>query len=244
MSPPFIFRIDEIQEHAEAAENFDTQGHWIPSTDENAHEPVRTAGVVTGSWWYCDGQQIYTIGSSRPSGSHQFKTITMYYCAGLGFWILNENALTISNESWQTWHPLRFTHADNDYSSHATGAGDMPTLRMQRSDQTWPRLLLPDIYHAPQILPDNQYRGYGGLNGELPILLALVAFSTSRERLRDVLPMAFQQEAWQTHNQAFARIHQRGVVVRVYTAPNNWNGGSTSNELSNYESGNLGNYYN
>ena len=94
----------------------------------------------------------------------------------------------------------------------------MQTLRMQRSDQLWPRLLLPDIYHAHHIMADERYLGYGGLKGDLPVLLALIAFSTSREQLRHVLPNIFIGGAWQTHNQAYTRMFGASFdVTTVFT---------------------------
>lgn len=245
MSPPFIFRIDEIQEDPDAAEHLDNRGHWNPSTEENAHKFLQSPNAVTGSWWLCDKQQIYELGQAQlPASSQHYKTMTMYYCAGLGFWILDTDALHIKNDSWHVWHPLRFTHTEDDFSSYATAAGDMPYLRMQRSDQVWPRLLLPDIYHAHHIIADERYMGYGGLKGDLPVLLGLIAFSTTRDRLRQVLPTTFMGGAWQTHDQAFTRIHRRGVVVRVYTCPSTWAGGSSADDITDYERGTYGTYYN
>jgi hypothetical protein len=96
----------------------------------------------------------------------------------------------------ETWHPLRFDHNPHDYSSFLTNAGQQTMLRVQRNDQAWPRLLLPDIYHTPTL---TQHRQYGGLTGELPIFLALIAFSTSRDWLPNVLPNVFSGGAWVPH---------------------------------------------
>lgn len=245
MSPPFLFQINEIEEDPDAAEHLDNRGHWNPSREKNSHRYVRSQGLVTGSWWFCDRQRIQELNHPNlPATSQHYKTISMYYCGGLGFWILDEDALDLRDDSWQIWHPLRFTHTDPDYSSYATSAGDKPTLRLQRSDQTWPRLLLPDIYHAHHIIADDRYIGYGGLKGDLPVLLALLALSTNREELRRVLPTTFTGGSWCVHERASTRIHQRGVVVRVYTCPPEWAGGSTGDDLDDYENGTYGTYFN
>jgi hypothetical protein len=83
-------------------------------------------------------------------------------------------------------------------------------LRVQRRDQAWPRLLLPDIYHTPTLTPHQQY---GGLTGELPIFLALIAFSTSRDWLPNVLPTVFQNGAWVLHQHP---VQSMKVVVPCF----------------------------
>ena len=156
-----------------------------------------------------------------------------------------------------TWHPLRFDHHARTYASFVTNAGQHNTLRIQREDQAWTRMLLPDIYHTPVRTEDTRY---GGLIGELPIFLALIAFSTSREYLPSVLPRVFIGGSWIVHpyqqprksHYSFGPIiqysyltgtNQRGVVVTVYTCPSNYAGGSTAYDLDQYENGNLGKYF-
>jgi hypothetical protein len=64
------------------------------------------------------------------------------------------------------------------YSSYITNAGEHNRLRTQRSNQTWPKMLLPKHYHAPEpSRTSDEYHQYGGLTGELPLFLALIAFS-------------------------------------------------------------------
>jgi hypothetical protein len=167
-------------------------------------------------------------------------------------------ARPLKGESWQ---PLRFDHNPNDYSSFLTNAGQHCMLRVQRRDQAWTQLLLPDIYHT-SVLTDHQQ--YGGLTGELPIFLALMAFSTSREYLPNLLPYMFQGGAWVPHvphqykqprtsscccvvrscADWYIGTDHRGVVVTVFTCPGNWHGGSTAHDLDQYERGNLGKYFN
>jgi hypothetical protein len=57
-------------------------------------------------------------------------------------------------------------------------------------------MLLPDIYHTTVRTGDTRY---GGIIGELPIFLALIAFSTSREYLPNVLPRVFNGGSWIVH---------------------------------------------
>jgi hypothetical protein len=63
-------------------------------------------------------------------------------------------------------------------------------------------MLLPDIYHAPARTQD---QNYGGLTGELPILLALIALSMPPSYLPQILPNMFAGGAWQVHGYRLPR---------------------------------------
>lgn len=197
VQPPFLFRIDEIGEDPNAASHVDRMGNWIPCTDPGTNR--RIAGGVSGRFWFCDTQRIYTV-PHLPADATLYKRFSVYFGGGYGFWVLRGDAT--SPPEGENWHPLRFEHSDQDYSSFLTNAGDQPILRVQRSDQQWPRMLLPDIYHTPVRTVSQQY---GGLTGELPIFLALIAFSTSREWLPNVLPTVFTGGAWGVHDYQLPR---------------------------------------
>ncbi|KAF2734315.1 hypothetical protein EJ04DRAFT_247237 [Polyplosphaeria fusca] len=235
MSPSFFFRIDEIEEAESAIHHVDNRGNWIPSTDDGANR--RIGGGVSGKYWYCNTLGIREV-PQLPSGCFFYKTYSAYYSGGYGFLILRGDATNPPDD--ENWHPLRFEHDERDYSSYLTNAGSHSTLRTQRLNQTWPRLLLPDIYHNPEPTP---YEGYGGLKGELPIFLSLVAFSTPRNWLENVLPTMWSDGAWRVHGYFQPRLSGRGVIVTVYTAPTEWDGGSGSLDLEQIENGNWGKYY-
>ncbi|KAF2746050.1 hypothetical protein M011DRAFT_459574 [Sporormia fimetaria CBS 119925] len=234
MSPPFVFKIDEIRENPDIRPREDSRGRWIPSTDPGSNQ--RISGGVSNRYYHCDRQRICQI-SPRPKGSRTFKTFSVYYSAGQGFWVLRGDATKPEDDGW---HPLRFNHSTTDYASFLTNAGQHDTLCVQRRDQQWPRMLLPDVYHTNMVTESQQY---GGLVGELPILLALVAFSTSRDWLENVLPLVFKDGGWQIHSYKVPRMDKRGVVVTVYTCPSTLAGGSTKTDLEQYEHGCFGKYY-
>lgn len=199
--PPFFFTIDEIAENPSAVHQVDNNGHWIPSTDR--HTNFRVAGGTTGRKYYCDRQQIREV-NQLPAGCRIFKQYSVYFIGGYGFRVLRGDA--INPPPGDTWQPLRFEHSEQDFSSFLTSAGLQPTLQFQRNGQQWPRMLLPDIYHThetPNTPPSMQ--AYGGLTGELPIFLALVAFSVPRDYLPSVLPTIFTGGAWAIHHYRYPR---------------------------------------
>lgn len=171
-------------------------GHWEPSTNAGAN--VRRGGGVSGVWWYCNKQyfQAVELDDGPPIGSSLYKTYSVYYSDGCGIWVMDADATTLTNGDWHSWHTLTFDHYD-DYSSYLTNAGEHHTLCIQRSGQRWPTLLLPDIYHTGRRITSASQ--YGGLIGELPILLGLIALSTPRAWLPNVLPTMFMGGKWQIH---------------------------------------------
>jgi hypothetical protein len=191
VQPTFLFCIDEIKEALDSVTIADGKVHWIPSTDEGAHE--RVAGGVSGLWWYCNAQNLIQY-ASIPNGCRHYKTFSVYYSSGFGFWVMRGDA-TNPGEG-ENWHRLNFEHDENNWSSYLTNAGDQNALYFQRDDQMWPHLLLPDIYHADH---RGSFANYGGLKGDLPIFLALMAFSTSADWLPNVLPRSFIQGRWMVH---------------------------------------------
>jgi hypothetical protein len=240
--------VDEIREGPTIVPLADNFNPWIPASVSipNAHQ--LRGGGASGILFRCDGQRITSLGvqAADPQGCVFFKEYSVYY--NQGFWILAADATRISND--EHWGKLYFDHED-DYSSYLTNAGENLTLACQRQDQRWPRMLLPNIYHGP----NTPFQQYGGLCGELPIFLALMAFSIQRDHVNWWLQNSFVNGQWRTHhygpgceylaffseNQGLTAClgeYQRGVRVKVWVAPD------SVNELQAYELGQLGKYFN
>jgi hypothetical protein len=120
----------------------------------------------------------------------------VYYIDGVGFSVLKGDARQMPGDD--CWHPLQFAfYDDRTLSSYLTNAGQSKTLYRQPIDRRWADLILPTINHTSKIA---ESANHGGVIGELPIFLALIAFSTSRNYLPGVLPHLFAQGVWQpTH---------------------------------------------
>jgi hypothetical protein len=151
-----------------------------------------TPGVgASGKLWFCDGLRIYEV-NQRPPETQLYKTYSVYYIGGVGFSVLKGDARKPPIE--ETWHPLQFAfHKDASFSSYLTNAGQAQTIRFQPQDRRWADLLLPSVNHSADTATSP---AYGGLVGELPLFLALMAFSTSREYLPSVLPYALANGSW------------------------------------------------
>lgn len=166
-------------------------GHWLPSTNESYN--YRPGGGISGAYWFCDRQRIRAVPAQNlPQHLQHFKTFSVFYCAGFGFWVLQGDGT--APYSGSAWRPLRFDSGP-DGSAYLTPTGSSETLLCQRTDQLWAHKLLPNIYHGPQTQDPSQ----GGLCGELPIFLALAAMSMEPQFLQQWLPWMFQDSRWHMH---------------------------------------------
>ncbi|KAH7071411.1 hypothetical protein BKA63DRAFT_72403 [Paraphoma chrysanthemicola] len=231
MAPQYIFCINEFTEHPDAVEQHEGQ-NWKPVAQPLWNIPL--AGGASGRWWHCDGNNIRLLPADwqPPAGSRPYKVFSTMYGDGHGFWILRGDATapTGSEDFRQLW----FNWDEQDLSSSISNVGQQRTLRVQNSSTGWPRMLLPDIYHGPQYDAPN----YGGLTGDLPVFLGLLALSMKPERLLTELPRLMKNGGWGEHHRHHGRTHKRGVIVKVYAYNNN------DLELEDLEEGRLGKYYN
>ena len=135
----------------------------------------------------------------------------------------------------EDWVPLKFHcpfPGDTTYTSYATTRALQTTLTVQRANQPSLSQLLPDRYLLPSEQRTTQ-QPLGGLVGELPILIALIAYSVRPSRVDPALTHCLRQQylphngqrgdgckycATCSHYDAnrSAGIDRRGVVVRVY----------------------------
>jgi hypothetical protein len=187
LQPQFIFRVDEFFDRP-TKETFSS----VPKSI------VRVQGGVSGQWWSCDRSTIRPLADLVPSAV-PYKTSSMIYKGGHAFSVLRGDATSpLPNE---TWHDLRFDHDEKDNSTYLTNDGTQRTISAQHPDSWWPSKLLPDIYHGST----HPHDGGGGLTGELPVFLALIALSMQPEELAKYLPTLMQNGKWMVHNRPHGR---------------------------------------
>ncbi|KAF2465076.1 uncharacterized protein BDR25DRAFT_240803 [Lindgomyces ingoldianus] len=199
----FCFRIDEIAQSSSDTV-FDEYGIRFPPSEPEGHR--RAGGGISGAYWCCTGAKVYEI-PTLPQGVARYKTFSMYYYGGVGFWILRGDAVNPKDK--EVWHPLTFDWDYKDSSSFLTLFGAHGTLLVQREKQEWPHILLPSIHHTTSMTP---YETYGGLCGELPIFLGLMAFSVRKEDLQDILPTLYREGKWATHKYPHGRTYFHSSV--------------------------------
>ena len=254
-----------MQEHPNHPPCCDTMGKWVPPRSKGGN--ILVAGDDSGKYWYCDGQFIHPV-PALPAGCEEFKTYSLYYDEG-NFWIFEGDASAVlialgdDNSEENTadgadsdWHHLSFDHEEQSCTSYLTNAGQHTRLRTQRPDQAWPQMLLPEQFHSPAAY-HTTYQQYGGLTGELPIFLGLIAFSIRTNAVGYAFQACFTAGAWNTHNLPHGRkcstlfllpfthtafyigTDKRGMVVRVWSPPE-----AEPTDLEHFEVGHLGKYFN
>jgi hypothetical protein len=234
----------------------ETQDH-IPNEDRNGQwQPPRGKGrnaiAGVGPSFFCDGTRIQPVTQIPTANVTAFQTYSIYYNQG-GFWILNYDATahqvgdgldndSLSNDgrrtsdtrddtNWSSWRMLSFEHPEGTTISNVCYGGDKTRLRSQSQSQRWVYVMFPTTYHSVNTT------GQGGLNGELPIILGLLAFSIDHRQIAWMFQNCFQNGSWTrnlhsgNHGSKFyvpwlrillltsIGVDRRGMVVRVYSYP-------------------------
>ncbi|WPH03922.1 Hypothetical protein R9X50_00680500 [Acrodontium crateriforme] len=159
----------------------------------------------------------------------------------------NNNASRSSTDSEgegpqvEDWRSLSFNwhHGPTHRSSYATHRGEQTTLQCHRANQMWARQLIPNVYLAP---PNRQPPAEMPLNcpllGDLPIIIALIAFSVPPNQVHLYLANCFREQ-YHGHNVARGTgwTDRRGMVVSVFCQP------GTRGALRQVECGQLGVFF-
>jgi hypothetical protein len=197
----FIFRIDEFTEHPDAIQQFDKNGKWRPTSVAGYN--MRRNGGVSGQWYYCNSYNVRALPGWKPAeGLSPYKVSSTIYGDGHGFYVLRGDAT--NPPGTESWHDLWFDWDETTLSSALTNVGTHRALRVQDPKSRWPRMLLPDIYHGPHY----SATGYGGLTGDLPIFLSLLALSMKPGRLAEELPKLMKDGEWVEHQKSHGRTFQ------------------------------------
>ena len=230
--PPYFFRIDYMREHPNHAPFVDAMGTWYPPKSRGTNQLI--GGGVSGLYWYCDGFSISQV-DCLPGNCPHFKTFSVYHHKSI-FWASKCDATMVQvgdgddSTGYQDledapegedegWHFLSFDYEDEDnggqtYSSYITNAGEHDRLRTQRPDQIWPGMLLPEHYHAPESSRTSaEYHQYGGLAGELPLFLALIAFSVDANNVYWALQACFKNGSWRTYKADHVREYSTSNIL-------------------------------
>lgn len=190
--PPYFFKIEEIKPNPGCTPESTPEGHWRPSTYPNYN--YRTGDGVSNILWKCQGTYISQASMQITPTLEVYKQYSVFYSEGFGFWVLSGDATDPSGE--QAWNALRFDHGHVNGAAYLTQAGQESAIPLQHPSAMWHHKLLPNTYHGSRPQPP----GCGGLVGELPIFLALVAMSMDPTDLLQYIPWMFQNDAWLVHS--------------------------------------------
>lgn len=194
----FWFQVDQMGQSESARNRTDEVGNWLPPRSHGSN--VLLPGYNTGRYYeYDDGRtrqvDIWQIGVPI----RYYKIASFYFIDGrVRIWpedatqyTIGENDdTTVSNADYdrnddskfmEDWQPLRFRflkQSDSLPTNYVTYKAKRSQLQCQQQISKGITELLPDRYMAS---PENHNvpEGYGGLSGNIAVLIALVAYSVS-----------------------------------------------------------------
>ncbi|KAK3712169.1 hypothetical protein LTR37_009260 [Vermiconidia calcicola] len=245
--PRFWLSVDPIKPSGRFQERIDRTGHWAPPRPLHSNEYVpgyTTRRWFEFSNWRTREVESQEVNGKPPYKTYSFymsnhkiwiyRSDATHYKVGDGSGnpritsgaASDDEEDESSSESSsddddrvEDWVPLKFRWPDEINSSgvsYATTRGPYDRLRLQRPDQVVLRELLPDQYLAT---PETQRprRPYGGLIGELPILIALIAYSVRPNEVDGALVHCLRR-GYRSYNRPRGGgwNQQRGLVVRVF----------------------------
>jgi hypothetical protein len=203
----YYFTIEALATHPNALPRFAVDGRWLPSkrADINSKGPARlfyyngsSTAMITAlpkdvlnfgcySMYYDHGRfhtvafdaSVYDVGNGADYNA----------TAGGGRSSNDEGAEdnddngednedSQDEQNSEDWLPLTFAASLTGHMSYAGRHLPSQRLLYMRHDQIWPNQLLPDGYLVANRSHQSQY---GGLVGDLPLLLALMAFSMPQQ---------------------------------------------------------------
>lgn len=120
-----------------------------------------------------DGRDTSEGNGETPEGGDQPSVL-----AGLA-----ESDVHDDPEDEDDWVSMSFSHLEN-YMSYVGRRREHWRLCADRSDQQWSKLMLPDAYMAQT---EAENANHGGLIGDLPLLIGLLALSVPEEEVEAML---------------------------------------------------------
>ena len=227
-TPTFFFQINKMQQHPQVPPRHAPGGYWVPPKAYGANVPI--LGDTTAQFFFFDGTTTRHLHGMPQGVElyHQFSVY--YADNLTGFWVIDYDALhqevgdgsqddllqapgeddPDEDDQWKMdWAQLGFLSGDGeyetDYTSYVTCAGDEHRLLLQRETQQWAWQMFPERYHAPVThfitrRHADQRHDWGGLIGDLPLILALIAFSVRENEVAQTMQQCVTRIPWQMHS--------------------------------------------
>lgn len=218
----FYFRITNIAPRPGSRPRGMPRGVWLPPEGGNS---IATSSQL----FYFDGRTVYdvTYSVNPPAGSQEFGVCSMYHDFST-FWAVDYDATQhlVNQADNRDWTAVGFDHSTPTINWVGIGGGQR-RLGVQRN-QSWVHALFPENHQPRRYSTDERY---GGLCGELPVIIALIAFSMDPEYLAHVLTHCMREGTWEGHSYPHGRDDGRGMIVTVFTVP----GASTAEALEEFE---------
>ena len=177
-------------------------GRWKPPKALGYNLKLAPQGQLTPTYYH-DGE---TTGlRDIPDDAEEYQVYSIYYEQAT-FWTVKYDATrkqvedgddadrrrssdSTDDDELDDWWPLSFglPEGSQTYLSYAGRRQTHRRLIVQRPDQLWAEQLLSDTYQAPHGHRTNDRR-FGGLVGDISLLIGIAAMSLPPAQVRAVLP--------------------------------------------------------
>ncbi|KAL6722236.1 hypothetical protein ACLMJK_001343 [Lecanora helva] len=225
----FVFSIEALKpDYSTEPRHQTTTGSWAPPSARNGYEST------SRSLWRWQGGRVLQVLGSDPvlrAQFHRYATATLFsqdpdtpHLLVVPFDARTRNV----RDYGAGWQPITFDHirldgigVPREYFSSVSPIGAESKIAAP-SQGFWMPQLLPHWYNY-RAAPNSQPRSHAGLIGNLPILLALAAFSAPAVYLSEAMS-SIQPGAWRPHRHQYPAGHsppERGMVVSVFLDPLN-----------------------
>lgn len=240
----FYIRIDPLAPNYQAQPRPETHHFWAPPDIRTGYTPGPTmlfrwmGGIIT---------RVAANDPIRPSIQQTYSVATVFTQNPDTPHLLVVPFNALRTHAYQNpggWRPLTFRHVRLNNTQRAYSAvspvGDRQHIAARGSTHWMPQLL-PNVYDYQTGSP----RVQAGLIGNIPILIALAAFSAPPAALEAVLTNCVQPNAWRPHQFPYHAGHlaERGMVVTIFYDPANPQG-SNAALLNRLQDGGFGPFYN
>ncbi|KAH9822098.1 hypothetical protein Tdes44962_MAKER04773 [Teratosphaeria destructans] len=218
--------------------------NWFKHTDQGTQPTAEVPEAVTSHQFACysvyhDHGIFYTVhydATSNKVGDGIDATATRGNTRDSSD---DSSGSTVDEEEdHDDWSTISFNWADQRRKlSYAGQRQPFQRLPLRRHDQIWADQLLPDRYQASQDRYTQEV-GSGGMVGDLPLLIGLVAFAMPATFVPGYLGINLGNtfSAPQNFPRGCGWQDWRGVVVTVYYDPQR----TSREELERYQRGELG----
>lgn len=209
-----------MRESRQIRPRVDANGRWKPPQEYGAN---RSADCPTNDHLYCfDGNRVVAIPDDQQEqflGQLQdYRTMSVYH-EGNNFWAAPVDAVEDGvatgdggpdDENVDDWELVQFDYnpaVPGSYVSSLQCRGQWQRLWTQRPSQRWVKTLFPRPFSA-----ETAYRttdanaAYGGLIGNLNLIIALMALSRPREHILQTLQYCMDNGRWRGPNIGHSQI--------------------------------------
>ena len=203
----FFFQIDELTHKPGRAGQANNQRHWWPSEHSDACD--RIPGLLY-CWNHGQVHQVLRDSSNQVAFKsslplHDRTAVFTQFPDTLHFLAVGYDEEDTNEYCDKGWQELGFSHGrspinPNSGLSTLEIVGSKPHLIAPGA--SWIKELFPEQYqYHPQHPNESPPPESAGLAGKLTLILAIIAFSCSPEKLEYVLKRSLTRGEWNPHNQ-------------------------------------------